>query len=337
MIKYLYVLTSNEHDYYLQQTLLSMVSLRLHIPNAFISLLVDNRTEASLTGKRSSIIDLVNEFKSIPTEDKFNQKTRSRWLKTSIRQNIEGDFLYIDGDTIIAADLSQLEKMNIDVGAVLDSHVYLDEYIKYHPARLKDIETLAFSTGVNQKFNLNVYFNGGVLFCRDNKQGHDFFSQWHRLWLQYFEMGGTQDQPSLNLSNFICGNIIQELDGIWNCQVLDDGGLRYLFNAKIIHYFSSRPGKKAYIPSNDEFIASIKETGIVNGKILEYIKDPKSLFVSNTRLILLEESSRLFYDSAFFGVAKRVFGTKLGTIIEFILSRIRKKIYIPLRKKFSKR
>jgi len=337
MIKYLYVLTSNEHDYYLEQTLLSMVSLRLHMPKAFIALLVDNRTEASLTGKRNSIIDLVNEFKSVPIEDKFNQKTRSRWLKTSMRQNIAGDFLYIDGDTIISADLSSLEEMDIDVGAVLDSHVYLDEYVKYHPDRLKDIETLSFSTGVNRNFTLNVYFNGGVLFCRDNKQGHELFSEWHRLWLQYFEMGGTQDQPSLNLSNLICGNVIKELGGIWNCQVLDDGGLRYLYNAKIIHYFSSRPGKKAYIASNDEFITSIKETGIVSEEIVECIKDPKSLFAPNTRLILLEESSRTFYDSAFFGIAKRLFGTKLGAAIEFILSRVRKIIYIPIRRKFSKR
>jgi len=336
-MKYLYVLTSNEHDFYLEQALLSMTTLRMQMPNAFISLLVDNITNETLIGKRKTILNLVNEFKSITINDKFNQKTRSRWLKTSMRKYISDSFLYIDGDTIITDDLSSIEYMEMDIGAVLDSHISLSEKNKHFPIRLKSIKELSSKFGVVPQFNLDVYFNGGIMLCRDNEVGHAFFNEWHRLWLKYFDLGGLNDQSSLNLSNFILGDIVGELDGIWNCQIFEDGALKYLYRAKIIHYFSSRPGKKVYIPANDEFIASIKETGFVNENILKQIKYPKSLFASNTRLILLEESSRLFYDSAFFGVTKRIFGTKLGTAIEFILSRIRKKIYIPLRKKFSKR
>jgi len=336
-MKYLYVLTSNENDYYLEQAFLSMTSLRMHMPSAFISLLLDNNTETSLAGKRKNIIDLVNEFKSIKIDEKFTQKARSRWLKTSMRQNIEGDFLYIDGDTIIAEDLSSVENINIDVGAVLDSHLNLIERGKYSPARLKSIKALAPKLGINQAFDLDVYFNGGIMFCRDNKVGHDFFNEWHRLWLKCFELGGVNDQPSLNLSNFILGSVIKELDGTWNCQVLDDGGIRYLYNAKIIHYMSSRPGEKPYIPANDNFISCIKENGAINENIIESIRKPKTLFSPNTRLLLLEKSSQSFYHSAFFGVAKKIFNTKIGSIIEFVLSKIRSKLYIPFRKIFSKR
>ena len=307
------------------------------MPNAFVSLLVDNTTYMSLTGKRKTILDLVNEFKAIPIEDKFNQKARSRWLKTSMRQNIEGDFLYIDGDTIITDDLSSIEYSEMDIGAVLDSHISLSEKNKFFPIRLNNIKKLSVKLGIITQFNLDVYFNGGIMFCRDNEAGHSFFYEWHRLWLKYFEIGGLNDQLSLNLSNFILGSIVKELDGSWNCQIFEDGALQYLYNAKIMHYFSSRPGKKLYVPANDEYITSIKETGSVNEKIIEQLKDAKSQFASNTRLILLEESSRAFYDSAFFGVAKRIFGTKLGKVIEFILSKVRRVIYIPLRKKFSKR
>ena len=336
-MKYLYALTSNEHDYYLEQAFLSMTSLRMQMPNASISLLVDNNTEKTLTGKRKAILDLVDEFKPLAISDKFGQKARSRWLKTSMRQNIEGDFLYIDGDTIIAEDLSCLKNMNIDIGAVFDSHIYLAEKNVYFPEHSNIIKALCPKLGINPCFNLNVYFNGGIIFCKDNKIGHDFFNEWHRLWLGCFEFGGLLDQPSLNLSNFIFGSVIKELDGVWNCQILDDGALRYLHNAKIIHYMSSRPGEKAFIPANDEFIRGIKETGIIDQNMKEAIKNAKSLFLPNTRLLLLEKSSQAFYHSAFCGAAKRIFSTNIGKAIEFMLSKIRKRLYTPLRKKFSKR
>jgi len=336
-MKYLYVLASNEHDYYLEQALLSMTSLRMKMPDAFISLLVDNITETSLRGRRRAILDLVNEFKPLAINDKFNQKARSRWLKTSMRQNVEGDFLYIDGDTIIAEDLSSLENMAIDIGAVLDSHINITEKDKSFPIRLKTVKALCPKLGIASCFDLDVYFNGGIMFCKDNEIGHNFFEKWHNLWLKCFELGGLNDQSSLNISNFVLGNVIKELDGIWNCQILDDGGIKYLHNAKIIHYFSSRPGKKVFLPANDEFINSIKENGIVGQELKELIKKPKTLFTPKTRLLFVDESSQAFYDSAFCGISKRLFSTKIGAAVEFILSRIRKRIYTPLRKKISKR
>ena len=336
-MKYLYVLTSNKYDYYLEQAFLSMSSLRMQMPDAFISLLVDNITEQTLVGKRKNILSLVNEFKSLEINDKFGQKARSRWLKTSMRQNIEGDFLYIDGDTIIADDLSSLNNIDVDIGAILDSHIYLAEKDKYLPDHSKSIKILCPKLGITPTYDLNVYFNGGILFCRDNETGHNLFREWHRLWLCCFELGELLDQPSLNISNFILGNVVKELDGIWNCQILDDGALRYLHAAKIIHYMSSRPGEKAFIPANDEFIHSIKETGIVDENIREAIKKSKSLFLPNTRLLVLDKSSHMFYHSAFCGVAKRIFSTNIGKAVEFLLSIIRKRLYMPLRKKFSKR
>ncbi|MCL2400034.1 MAG: putative nucleotide-diphospho-sugar transferase [Defluviitaleaceae bacterium] len=336
-MKYLYVLTSNENDYYLEQTLLSITSLRLHMPNAFISLLVDNETETTLSGKRRAILDLVNEFKSITIDPQFNQKARSRWLKTSMRQYIDDDFLYIDGDTIIADDLSDIVNIDMDIGAVLDSHIYLSEKNNYFPIRLKNIKAMCPKFGITPEFDLNVYFNGGIMFCRNNETGHRFFREWHRLWLKCYELGSLNDQSSLNLSNFVLSSVIKELDGIWNCQILDDGALRFLYNAKIIHYFSSRPGEKVYLPANDNFLDRIKKNGFIEQNILDLIKTPKTLFAPNTRLFLVDKSFHTFYDSAFCGISKRLYNTKIGKAIEHILFKIRRNIYIPHKRKFSKR
>jgi len=314
-----------------------MTSLRIQISNAFISLLVDDITEINLKKKRENIFKLINEFKSVKLEAHFNKEARSRWLKTSMRQQIEGDFLYIDNDTIIADDLSSLGNININLGAILDEHIYLSEFETLRPIRMKEIQAVFKRRKFNMPFDFKIYFNGGVLFCKDCKAGHDFFSEWHRLWLHCFELGEFTDQPSLNQANFNLGNIIQELNGIWNCQILNDGALKFLYNAKIIHYFETQPAQKAYLLANREYTNRIKETGVVDSNIQELLKTPKELFSDYTHLLVLDKSLREFYHSALYNAAKRIYFTKLGKGIEFIFYRIRKYIFTPLRKKLSKR
>jgi len=335
-VKYLYVLISDDSDYFLEQALLSITSLRLQMPNAFISLLTDDITEANLSGKREEILKLVNEFKCIAIDGKYDKKARSRWLKTSMRQHIEGDFLYIDNDTIVADDLSAIDTIDAELAAVPDSHVRLSEIEKYQPARFRRIKMKYKKLGFTSCFNLNNHFNGGIFLCRDCTTGHEFFKEWHRLWLHCYELGNLTDQQSLNQSNYNSGDVIKELDGIWNCQILNDGALRYLYDAKIIHYFDSQSGEKTFLLADKKYTESVKETGIVNNDIKEFLKRPKSLFATNTRLILVEKSMREFYDSAIYGAAKRIYHTKFGAIVEFILFWIRKYIFTPIRKKLSK-
>jgi hypothetical protein len=45
-----------EQDIYLEQTLLSVYSARLHMPDAEIILLVDDLTNKTINGKRNKII-----------------------------------------------------------------------------------------------------------------------------------------------------------------------------------------------------------------------------------------------------------------------------------------
>ena len=93
-MKFLYILTSGNEDLYYEQIYLSITSLLLYNPEAFIVLLTDDITVRSLTGPRSKILELVKECKviSLPTEQ--SKKVRSRLLKTNMRNLIEGKFLY---------------------------------------------------------------------------------------------------------------------------------------------------------------------------------------------------------------------------------------------------
>ena len=43
-VKYLFVLTSSPKDFFCEQTLVAIASLRVHNPNAFVTLLTDDKT-----------------------------------------------------------------------------------------------------------------------------------------------------------------------------------------------------------------------------------------------------------------------------------------------------
>ena len=332
-MKYLYVLSSEISDNYLEQTLLSITSLKLQMPGAFISLLIDNITHNNLTGKRSEILKSINEIKIIEIDKSFKKEARSRWLKTTMRNHIEGDFLYIDGDTIISDDLDEIFSYNINIGAVLDDHTYISEYEKYRPVYLKKIKNIYKSLKFDNVYNFKYYFNGGVFLCKDCQVGHDFFNEWHRLWLHCYKLNMLSDQPSLNQANFNLGNVISELNGKWNCQLMHDGSIKYIHNAKILHYFTTHVHEKFFLLANKEYTDKIKETGTVDQDIINNLKDAKSHFAENTRIMLVNPSYNDFYDSAICGAAKRIYHTKFGIGIEFILSFIKKYIFTPIRKR----
>jgi hypothetical protein len=331
-MKYLYVLSSDNSDNYLEQTLMSITSLKLNMPDAFVSLLVDDITEKNLTGRRSEILKLVDEYKPVNIDSVFNKKARSRWLKTSMRRLIDGDFLYIDGDTVISDKLDDIDKKDIDIGAVLEDHTCLYEYEKSRPARLKLIKKMFKAHGFDS-FDYKIYFNGGIIFCRDCKTVQNFFDEWHRLWLHCFKLNMLTDQASLNYANYNLNKPITELPGIWNCQLIHDGALRYIHEAKILHYFASNVHEKFFLLGNKEYTDRIRETGFIDPETTDMLKNPKSQFAANSRIILADITLNDFYNSATFGAVKRIFASPPGRFIEFILSAVKRHIFTPIRKK----
>ena len=70
MTKYLFVLTSSPKDFFCEQTLVAIASLRVHNPNAFVTLLTDDKTAETLTGSRAVLKDAVDELKVLTLDEK---------------------------------------------------------------------------------------------------------------------------------------------------------------------------------------------------------------------------------------------------------------------------
>lgn len=93
------------------------------MPDASVVLLVDNKTEDSINSdslKRAEIKKYVSKIISVQFDEKVSNAERSRLIKTSIPEYIDDDFLYIDCDTIIADDLSEIEKTPYKTAGILD-------------------------------------------------------------------------------------------------------------------------------------------------------------------------------------------------------------------------
>jgi hypothetical protein len=176
----------------------------------------------------------------------FGKKQCSRYLKTSLRPLVDGDFLYIDVDTIICDSLRELDGLDVEIGAVPDLH------------------------------KNSQYYNGGVMYSKDTLTAHKLYELWHELWLEDVRNGINTDQHSLDLANKRL-NAIMTIPGIWN-YLIRAGLIDYLNRAKIIHYFA----ECKYLPMSkieqEYSLLTLKENDGISKDIDSFIKSAKINF-----------------------------------------------------------
>lgn len=251
-MKYLFVLTSSPKDFFCEQTLVAIASLREHNPNAFVTLLTDDKTAETLTGNRAVLKEVVDELKVLPLEESLSPMLRSRFLKTVMRNVVDGDFLYMDSDIAVAGDLTIPDEWRGGIYAVLDLHTNLHKAINR-----KKVLTAAKMLGFSPIENDEI-FNGGVMFASDTLEAREFFKKWHELWLYCVSKNYPFDMAALAETNYSFGYIIKKMPGEWNCQLAY--GKEFLPQAKVLHFFGSRivnPCGREVPASMDVFIPKI--------------------------------------------------------------------------------
>ena len=129
---------------------------------------------------------------------------------------------------IYNSDKKDYSSYNEGITIYADDGQVINNFPKQHIKKVSSLNELA---------QYEKYFNGGVLWVRDTESNHKFFDDWHNNWLHSRSKGIKTDMPALALANYQNNFSIQELDGVWNCQIWF--GANYLPKAKIIHYFTS--------------------------------------------------------------------------------------------------
>lgn len=280
MEKFVYVLVSCSKDIYFEQCLLSLHSLRHYHPTADIIILTDDKTKETLAGWRDCVYHYVSEVKVVPCPQEFSPKERSRFLKTTIRENIDGTFLFIDCDTIIAEPLDGIEEIDADIAMVPDTHCHYSDYPFYE--YMNSVLRQLYDTDVSQD---EYYFNSGVMFVRDTSLAHCFFKNWNERWEESRKKGICTDQQALFKVNHDMENVIKQLPGAYNCQI--GLSVQYLCDAKIMHYFNAQMVSKSDMSPffMKELYLKLKKDERITEEMDEMIRNCKRQFKSPSMLV----------------------------------------------------
>ena len=274
--KVVYVLISGSEDIYTEQLYISLWSCRRYNPDVETVVLTDPETLQHLQNYLG-IKDLVSEIivKEFPVE--MSRICRSRILKTTIPEMLDGSFLYIDVDTVVTDSLEEIDFLDNEISLVEDRHV------KYYSqtGMLKLILKRSFKyykriPGLNVK-----YYNGGVLYCKNSSVGKDFFKDWHSNWLKYIEHSEDfLDQTALFETTERYKEYVRPLGHLYNVQV---GAYKnpYKDNGKILHFYNSSIGyyyKPLHPFFGREYYMLIKDKGKLSDKVKDDIINCKDLF-----------------------------------------------------------
>ena len=276
----LYILVSSQADVYTEQAYVSAYSARLRNPRARIVLLTDRQTLDGMAGRGDigkKFLELFSEVKAVDLDPALSPMKRSRILKTGMRGYVEGDFLYIDTDTIVARALDGADSIDASLAGVPDLHSSFAE----HPHRQATINLC-------KRFGYDVsgeqwYFNSGVMLVKDTPENHAFFEAWQK---NYLEASVAPDQPTLAKTNAAAGHPIAVLEGEWNCEV--QNGVRYLGGALVVHYMVTNvgtgPQDSLFLLNNREVLLAMRSAGGITPEVAAVVKDPFKGYAAVTQV-----------------------------------------------------
>ena len=268
--KLVYVLTCAEEGTYIEQALISAYSARYHNPDVHIVLIVDDKTNELLVGKRAEVLEYVTEKIVVPFADSAaSMMYRSRYIKTQVRELVAGDLLFIDSDTVINHSLEEIDQYLYEVAAVPESNLPIAQF---HPDLYQSMCENAEKLGWNY-IGEEYYYSSGVVYAKDIPDAHQLFQLWHQYWLTGLKKNVPIDQPSLAKANIECGHVIQLIDNRWNCIMFTYP--RMAMEAYILHFAAYR--NMSFLFSK-RVLGYIKENGLTK-YIKGYITEPCNSYI----------------------------------------------------------
>ncbi len=232
--KLVYVLTCSPEGNYIEQAVLATFSARYHNPSAHIVLIVDNKTDELISDGRGEVLKYISEKVVVPFDEDKTMMYRSRWIKTSVRNLIDGDYLFIDCDTITTRCLDEVDSFECVMGAVPDAHLPIKDFnIELYNHTDENVRHLSIDLSKE-----TFYFNSGVCYVKDTEETRRLYSLWHRYWLEGLDDGIRIDQPSLLKADIESCHLISELPYKYNCLSFTQPD--FAKDSSILHFLSFR-------------------------------------------------------------------------------------------------
>jgi len=236
----IYVLTSEGLDRYSVMTRISAATARMSNPRARIVVACDHATLDALQQKNDPILNEVDETVAYDTD--FTTPThRNRDIKVRLRLLRDGDFMFLDSDTVVRDCIGSVwEEYSFDV-AGCRNHCRLNKGEQIFSGDLDVLDQMNWQPPVGD------YLNGGVLFYRDTHGSRDFATHWHKRWMEcQRKIGSFRDQPALSKalseSSAVSITLGEPYNAQLHCRLEYDAEseVKYLdWDASIWHYYNA--------------------------------------------------------------------------------------------------
>lgn len=260
-VKVVYALVFEEKSCFYEMFLLSLHSLRLREPDRQVEVVLDTDSYDRILEKKEPLLESV-KLTRVAVPSSYDGTGKSRYLKTGLRSIVDGDFLYIDNDTIVCDSIADIDNFDADIAAVANENGPLT-------VKSKSLEEQCLKAGF-RGLDRAPFYNGGVFLVRDTGISREFFGTWRRRWAQSLDNGVAFDQPALCQANLDLGCPLCELPGEWNCQICSVVGPHYLKKAKILHYYGS-----ISVFSKEIINPHIKQTSGIDAFAEEFARNPR--------------------------------------------------------------
>ena len=199
----------------------------------------------------------------------------SRYLKTTLRFHVAGEFLFLDLDAVVVREelFWRLKCDCIAAGQNIDHNNLRNRNDRF----TEDIGTTIYGP-MGWEYPFLPYVNSGVLYCRDNAHCRALFERWHQLWEdQRQRLGFHLDQPPLNQALREIPDCLTLMPPVFNSPV--DVGPEFEANAWVFHYYISIYADK---PRADSLLGivsrEIQSHGRMNQAILRFLLGQKRAF-----------------------------------------------------------
>ncbi len=277
-----YVLTSTDKDLYLEELWVSLYSLHHFNKKVVVKVLSDNDTAERIKAK-PDLAKMITELHPVNVPQEYPSKEKSRYIKTNIRNLVEGDFLFIDTDTVICAPLDEIDSLPVqNIGMVPELHGPFKEHLTYNYT-VADTKRIFGIDASDSPY----WFNSGCMLVRDNAFTHEFFGKWQENWkYSAFQKRNSSDQRALLKTDHDYGYVIECIPDVYNAQIAMS--IKWFYEAKIIHFWHFR---KNYTPNMDfspflshQIYKELREQGGMADGIVHTILTCKSAFRNDSML-----------------------------------------------------
>ncbi|MDX9980151.1 MAG: putative nucleotide-diphospho-sugar transferase, partial [Lentisphaeria bacterium] len=208
----------------------AVASVRVSNPDYHVVVIVDEQSAQAMKAADDPLLAEADQWIAVNT-GLGPAAARSRFVKTSMRQVLDGPFVFLDTDVVVRGSLDDVFGLDADAaGARNNSRSKLEE--QYWWEDMAILEKMGWSIGGE------AFINSGVLFFADTVGARRLGEEWHRRWREeYDRLGQHRDQPGMNSALHALGVRFKLLPDTYNAQFRMNAAVAW--KPLVWHYYAS--------------------------------------------------------------------------------------------------